>query len=104
MSSYHDGYSRERIGRHAGRALTQSPYRVVSIGGVAESTAKRKELSVTGYKVEQFGKARCRAAQSATATGRLDCPHAAHGRRDVAQPLDRTARRCHRRDSPRYEL
>jgi len=39
---------------------------------------------VNGYKVEQFGKARCRAAQSATATGRLDCPHAAHGRRDVA--------------------
>ena len=46
-------------------------------------------------------KARCRVAQSATATGGLDCPRTAHGRRDVAQRLGRTARRCHRRDPPR---
>ena len=46
-------------------------------------------------------KARCRVAQSATATGGLDCPRTAHGRRDVARRLGRTARRCHRRDPPR---
>src|SRR5262249_14614165 len=42
-----------------------------------------------------------RVAQSATATGGLDCPRTAHARRDVARHFFRTARRCHRSNPPR---